>query len=748
MWVSREPAGIFDIADEANFPRLKAARNDGLHSALASPVVVNDEMLGVIEFFTMRLRPTDPDLLEMLRTVAGNLGQFIQRKKAEIDLQRNERELTDFFDNATIGLHWVGPDGILLRANRAEMDMLGYSEDEYIGHPIAEFHVDQESISEILRRLKAGEKLEEYPARLRCKNGSIKDVLIDSSVLWNDGQFIHTRCFTREITERKRVERALADARSRLDAALQAGAIATWTWDIPNNRLFADENLARLFNLPLGEADGGLLDHYLQSIHPDDLPKVSAALNRSVETGEDYEADYRIVQPDGSVRWVTARGRAERDTNGRPVRMPGVLADITDRKRLEEELRFRLNQLAEADHRKEELLASLQDSEERLRLALESGPMGVWDWNLRTNELKWSDSLEPLHGLAPGTFGGTLDDFQKLVHPDDRTMVTGAIDRAINEKGGYDIEFRNIHPNGSVHWIAGKGKVFADDNGTPNRMIGIGLDVTRRKRSEQTARFLSDASASLATLVDFESTLQKVASLSVPYFADWTAIDFLEEDGSLRRVAVAHVDAAKVQLAHDIYRRRAPDPAAPQGVWKVLRTGRSELVAEITDELLTQSVQDVDLLNAVRTLGLRSYIGVPLKVRGRILGVLTFIAAESGHTYDDTDLAVAEDLAGRAGIAIENAQLYRELREADRRKDDFLATLAHELRNPLAPIRNGLQILRLAGSNHDAAAAARSMMDRQVGHMVRLVDDLLDVRLRRWRSCPEPQCGKSGPEPA
>ena len=154
------------------------------------------------------------------------------------------------------------------------------------------------------------------------------------------------------VIQRRRAETALADARARLEATLVAGAIATWTWDIPNDRLFADANLARLFNLPPLDAQGGDLDKYIESIHPDDRPRVSAALDRSVQSGEDYEADYRIVQSDGSVRWVTARGRTERDGFGRPVRMPGVLVDITERKRLEDELR-------ETDRRKDEFLATL-----------------------------------------------------------------------------------------------------------------------------------------------------------------------------------------------------------------------------------------------------------------------------------------------------------------------------------------------------------------------------------------------------
>ena len=247
------------------------------------------------------------------------------------------------------------------------------------------------------------------------------------------------------------------------------------------------------------------------------------------------------------------------------------------------------------------------------------------------------------------------------------------------------------------------------------------------RESERVARFLADASAALAVLVDFDSTLQKVASLAVPSFADWATVDLVEDDGTLRRVAVAHADPDKVELAHELHRRFPPDPAAPLGVRNILRTGRAEILPEITDDLFARSVQNEELLRILRELGLKSYVGVPLKVRGKTLGVVTFIAAESGRHYDEADLATAQDLADRAAIAIENAQLYRELRDADRRKDEFLATLAHELRNPLAPIRNGLQILRLSGMENGMVADARAMMERQLSQMVRLVDDLLDV---------------------
>jgi PAS domain S-box-containing protein len=134
-----------------------------------------------------------------------------ERRLAELALRQSEQELSDFFENAVVGLHWVGPDGTILRVNRAELEMLGYAPEEYLGHHIGEFHADRETISDILQRLQAGEVLREYAARLRCKDGSIKHVLIDSSVRWEDGKFVHTRCFTRDVTERLRAEEELRE---------------------------------------------------------------------------------------------------------------------------------------------------------------------------------------------------------------------------------------------------------------------------------------------------------------------------------------------------------------------------------------------------------------------------------------------------------------------------------------------------------------------------------------------------------
>jgi GAF domain-containing protein len=171
--------------------------------------------------------------------------------------------------------------------------------------------------------------------------------------------------------------------------------------------------------------------------------------------------------------------------------------------------------------------------------------------------------------------------------------------------------------------------------------------------------FLAEASAELASSLDYEATLSRVARLAVPTFADWCAIDLLR-DGRLQRLAVAHVDPAKVDLARELAERYPSDPDSPTGAWHVIKAGESELIPEITDEMLVAGSQDEEMLRLARELQLRSAVTVPLIARERILGVITWVSAESGRTYTQEDVSFGEDLAKRAAVAIDNSELHSE----------------------------------------------------------------------------------------
>jgi PAS domain S-box-containing protein len=185
------------------------------------------------------------------------------QKRNQEALRRSESELSEFFEHASLGIHWVGPDGIILRVNQAELDLLGYSREEYVGRHIADFHADQAVIDDILQRLASGETLREYPAKLRCKDGSIRDVLITSNVRFEDGRFVHTRCFTRDVTDRKSAEEKLRHSEAMARAMFESSLDPLITMDAEGRIQDFNPAAERTFGYTKGEAVGRTvgLDH-------------------------------------------------------------------------------------------------------------------------------------------------------------------------------------------------------------------------------------------------------------------------------------------------------------------------------------------------------------------------------------------------------------------------------------------------------------------------------------------------------
>lgn len=211
-----------------------------------------------------------------------------------------------------------------------------------------------------------------------------------------------------------------------------------------------------------------------------------------------------------------------------------------------EVLNQKLADLNEEMRRRKQLQVELIGSEERLRLALDAGRMGSWQWDIASGQVAWSATLERIHGLTEGSFEGSFEAYQQDIYPEDRERVLASIQQTVLQGRDHHIEYRILWPDGSLHWLESRGRLFRDDAGEPIRMIGICLDISERKHTEQTLLFLAESSKSLSSLVDYKSTLQKIASLSVPHFADWCAVDMLEDDGSVQRLAVAHADSTKV----------------------------------------------------------------------------------------------------------------------------------------------------------------------------------------------------------
>jgi PAS domain S-box-containing protein len=252
-------------------------------------------------------------------------------------------------------------------------------------------------------------------------------------------------------------------------------------------------------------------------------------------------------------------------------------------------------------------------------------------------------------------------------------------------------------------------------------------DITHRKREQQGARLLADASRALASTLDYEKTLHAVARLAVGDLADWCAVDLAGDDGTIRQVVVSHKDEAKVQWAKDLNKRYPPDRSGASGAAKVIKTGKPEIYPEISDEMLVAGARDAAHLSLMRDLQFRSALLVPMTARGRTLGAMTLVSTEMGRRYGEGDLALATELATRAAIAIDNAQLYRGALAASEAKSAFLATISHELRTPLNAIIGYASLLEegIGGALTPPQVTQLGRIRASAGHLLGLIDEVL-----------------------
>ena len=453
--------------------------------------------------------------------------------------------------------------------------------------------------------------------------------------------------------------------------------------------VFVNRPFAHRFQLTPDEVIGRTVWDLLGS---DVFERVRPYIERALR-GERVELDLELPYQGAGDRIMHGELAPDLDARGQVAGFVTVLSDVTERR--------------QADDAKDALFRRLADSL----------PQIVWMARADGHTDYYNERWYQFTGYPRGETGDPS--WVGIVHPDDVQRALDLWHEAVRTATPYEVEYRFFdRKTNAYRWQLGRALPVQHADGSVARWFGTCTDIDDQKRAEQASRFLAEASRTLSTLVDYPTALESVATLAVPDFADWCAVDVVEDDGTLRRLSASH--------PVDLY---GPRP--------VLQSGRPELITEITDAMLVESARDPAHLQLLRDAGLKSSITVPLKAGTEVEGVLTFVTSSSGRRYQDADLVLAEELAYRAGIAIENARLYSDARESDRQKDEFLAVLAHELRNPLAPIRTALQLIRMAPDDLNRREKACEVMDRQVLHMVRLVDDLLDVsritRGRTWR---------------
>ncbi len=444
------------------------------------------------------------------------------------------------------------------------------------------------------------------------------------------------------VRPRTPTEEALFEMQEELRALIAASPLPIFAYDTDGIVTLWNQAAERVFGWSEDEALGVLLPIVQESMLDEFHDVRARVLAGGAFSG--YETVRR--RKDGSPIEVSFWNGPVRDRSGTVRGVVALVDDITSRRRAEDE--------------RERLLAALTASERRYRSLVEA-----------TAEIVWVTDANGLQGgLSPGWMaftGQTTEEaagagWLDAVHPADRRRVDEAWASAVDTKSPYETEYRLRAVDGAYRYMVARGVPVSAADGGVREWVGVCIDISVRKRREEALRFLAEASAVLASSLDYRTTLGKVARLAVPAVADWCLLDLAQEDGSAERLEVVHADPSKSAIAAGLKR------FGPRAGWetppaRVLRSGEPIIVPELTPERLRAVAHDEDHLDAMRAVEPRSVMHVPLEARGRVLGAVTFVSAESGRVYDEDDLLLATDIARRAALAIDNARLFHDAEE-------------------------------------------------------------------------------------
>lgn len=465
-----------------------------------------------------------------------------------------------------------------------------------------------------------------------------------------------------------------------------------------------------------------------QLTHPEDVP-ASLEFIRRIRDGElpEYRMEKRYIRKDGRVIWVNLTVSIVRSVEGQPLYLVGFIEDITLRREAEAEASRSLS---------------------LLRATLESTADGILVVDLNGKILSFNQKMADMWEIPAEIFACGDDQraidaaLDKLVHPEEFMSKVIELYRHPDE-ASYDVlELKD-------------GRTF-ERYSQPQRIDDLPVgrvwsfrDVTARRRAEEHARalareqaaraeaehsqkraaLLAEASRVLSASFDYQTTLAALVRLAVPALADYCALDIVEAEDRFERIGEAHVDPAKSQLLREVatFPKSALTDRHP--LIRVMNTGAPVLEADITSAFIRASFAEPGQRKIVEALGPRSLICVPLVTSGRPIGALTLVTSGSGRRFEVADLSLAADLARRAAVVVEHARLFHEAQQATRARDDVLAVVAHDLRNPLNTVTMAVSLmLETTPPERVQERRQAEIVRRAADRMNRMIQDLLDVK--------------------
>jgi PAS domain S-box-containing protein len=739
---------VSDVAGDTSLgPLLPVIRQEGIRALAFIPLVYRERLLGKFMLYYDTPHHFSRDEVELAETIASHIAFVIERNRTE----RNLRLYSEIFARSSDGIGIIAPDGRYIEQNPAHAGLLGFSDSDLVDKTPA-VHMGAEAFARVAAELKEQGR---FRGELVCTGRDGRKVPIDISAfsVTNDaGEVVCHVGLKRDISDRKRTEQRLATQYAIADILANS---STLTEAAP--RIL--ESVCRVLDWEVGalwslEPDGGVL-RCIEVWHTEriEIPTFEAASrSRTYRKGLglpgrvwETRKPAWIADAAGDPEFPRARiAQAEglHGAFGFPILMAGEVLGVME---------FYSRYVREPDKEILQMFASLGSqvgqfearnrakaalSTERalLEAVLRQMPEGVViAMPPEGRIILGNEPAERIlgHRLTPDIDVTALGEDLPIFRPgggpsDPRDWALGRSLSQLEVVTGEEIEIRSP---GGTRTVRVSSAPILDQEGRLAAGVATFSDVTDRKRYQESQKFLVNAGSVLAASLNYETTLAAVARLTVPTLADLCVVDLVDEDGQVRHVAQAAI-AAKQDEARE--GNVSTDGAhATAAVLSVVRSGKTAYYPDLqpcTPSLgHEQGYRAGGPMNEVAPTGAISGMTVPLRARGRILGTISLFYSESGRRYSPADVELAEDVARRAALALDNARLYREAQEASRIKDEFLATISHELRTPLNAIVGWSRLLRSRGLDAETASRALETIERNARAQTQIVDDLLDV---------------------
>lgn len=571
-------------------------------------------------------RSWDPAEVEIFQDLAAYAmteielrADAIRRTREEEALRASERRYRLQAESSNDMIARYDINGVFLDASPACRRLLGYEPEELIGRSVYELihPEDLATVADAGEALLASPEVRLATCRLRHKDGRYLWVEGATRFLRDpeSGAILEVHSASRDVTERVQAEAALRLSEERFHLATLATNDVIRDWDLRTDTVWWNESVTRLFGHDLDEMGHGASRWY-ELLHPDDRERVAASIHAAIAEGaETWTTEYRFRRKDGSYASIVDRGVMQRDGNGVTTRMISSMMDLTRVERAE---------------------AALLEHRERLVAALHASGAGTSRWDIQTGSVVWDEQLARLFNLPVGQTVRSREQFFELVHPEDRAAVIRRCDLAISQGLDFAMEFRIVWPDGSVHWLDGRGKIVPDEDGKPLYMTGACVDITERKRAEEHLAHLAshDALTNLPNRTRLQAALERCIASSSEEEAPFALLVLdLDRFKEINDTFGHHYgDAILRQLSPRLLASvRVPDMVARLGgdEFGILLPGADKLQAiEVADRILT---------------GLRT----PIVVDGQSfdVGVSIGIALHPAHGLDAVTLLKHADVA-------------------------------------------------------------------------------------------------------